>query len=410
MRFIIANSGEIRYVMAMNLGQFFFPKLNLRDENLTKASWLLRFRWFVVISQSITAVVCAFLKLIPFEKFPFFLFLIISLILFNTISTIDKKNLFSQILFDIVQLFLFLYLFSFIKNPLVEIFYLHLVLAVFVLDIWSNLIIYLLIISISAYFYGRVGADHHNVHHFFSHLFTMTLIWMILNWMTSILTKFQKTFYQIQDNKNRMDRLKSIGAMSSGICHELATPLGTIKLKLNKLNRKKEYIEDDIQVAIEAIAQCESSIKKLASSVVKFEHDVESEVDLFQTSKELAKHFKKCEFEIKNNTDIKIKVNEIVLIQTLMDLIDNACFFSIDKKIYINIFEENSSVMWNIENVGPHFSKIILEKLGEPFLTVKENGNGLGLFNAYNFMMASNGSIQLFNLENGVRVNLKFAT
>ena len=402
--------------MTMNLARFFFPKLNLRDENLTKASWLLRFRWFVVISQSITAVFGAIFHLIPFEKFPYFLFLIISLILFNTVATIllkdrqtiDKKNIFIQVLFDVVQLFLFLFLLSFIKNPLVEIFYLHLVLAVFVLDIWNNLIIFLLILCMSAFFYGREGADHHNVHHFFSHLFTMTLIWLILNWMTNILSKFQKTFNQIQDNKNRMDRLKSIGAMSSGICHELATPLGTIKLKLNKLNRKKEFNEEDVDTALLAISQCENSIKKLASSVVNYEQEVESEVDLLHTTKELTKHFKRCEFNIESQVTKKVKVNEIVLIQTLMDLIDNACFFSSDKNVHVEIFEENENIFWKIKNKGPHFNKIILEKLGEPFLTNKQNGNGLGLFNAYNFMLASNGSIILSNTTDGVEVILRF--
>lgn len=389
----------------MNLNQLIFPKINLRNEELTKASWLLRFRWLTVAAETLTVVFCAFIGLIRLDQYPYFLFLIISLILFNTATTlwvkdrqtIDIKYIFFQLAFDIFQIGVFLYLLDFIKNPLIEILYLHLVLAIFVLPIRLNSLFYLLIVLMTSYFYHRTGTDHHNSHHFYSHLFTMTLLWIVLNWMIAILTKFQTTFLRIQDNKNRMDRLKSIGAMSSGICHELATPLGTISLKLNRLSRKKEFNEEDISVALLAVKQCEQSIKFLSKSVASFDSEIESEINLKDFVEELLNNYKNNEFELNIDKELQVKANKIIFAQTLIDLIDNAIYFSKEKKIVISSALDEKNVILEILNTGSQFSKIVMEKFGEPFLSVKDNGNGLGLFNAYNFMLSCNGSLMIEN-------------
>lgn len=391
--------------MEMNINQLIFPKINLRNEELTKASWLLRFRWLTVAAQTLSVVFSATIGLIRLDQYPYFLFLIISLILFNTAATlwvkdrqtIDIKYIFFQLAFDIFQIGVFLYLLDFIKNPLIEILYLHLVLAIFVLPLRLNFLFYFLIVLMTSYFYHRTGTDHHNFHHFYSHLFTMTLLWIVLNWMISILTKFQATFLRIQDNKNRMDRLKSIGAMSSGICHELATPLGTISLKLNRLARKKEFNEDDINVALLAVKQCEQSIKFLSKSVASFDSEIESEINIKDFVSDLLKNYKDILFELKIDDELSVKANKVIFAQTLIDLVDNAIYFSKKEKIVISTILDEKNVSLEILNIGSQFSKIVMEKLGEPFLSVKDNGNGLGLFNAYNFMLSCNGSLTIEN-------------
>jgi signal transduction histidine kinase len=167
----------------------------------------------------------------------------------------------------------------------------------------------------------------------------------------------------------------------------LATPLGTISLKLNRLARKKEFNEEDISIALSAVKQCEQSIKFLSKSVATFDTEIESEINLNDLV-----------------NDCFIKANKIVLAQTLIDLIDNAIYFSKNKLISIKCFETDNFFNLEIANTGSQFSKIVIEKIGEPFLSIKENGNGLGLFNAYNFMLACNGSLTIENRDNDTAV------
>lgn len=399
----------------MNLNEIFTLRANFKDENLAKASWLIKLRWLIILFESLGIFLLAVMGGVSLVHYPYYLLTIIALVIFNTTSSILIKDrnsismnfLLGQITFDLIQIFVVLLLISAHRNPLIELLYLYLVLIVFVLPFLWNTFFFVIILAISAYFYLFFHHDHHNVEHFYSHLFTMLLLWGVLNWLMSILNKYQSTLKQIQENQSRMDRLKSIGAMSSGICHELATPLNTVKLKLNKINRKQSFIPEDIGTSLEAIAQCEDAIKKLANSVSNLETHLEKEIDIDHVLLEIQREYPDFEFKIEKSTNQKIIINEVLFYQTLIDLIDNATEASTDKKIEINLFEKEHQVFLEIINSGPPFSSMVMNKLGEPFLTTKENGTGLGLFNAYNFML-SKGSMKLINLDNKVKVSLRF--
>jgi len=50
----------------------------------------------------------------------------------------------------------------------------------------------------------------------------------------------------------------------------------------------------------------------------------------------------------------------------------------------------------------------IREHLGEPFFTARENGNGLGLFNAFTFAKAMGGRLEISDRsEGGAKISLQ---
>ena len=389
----------------INWAQYFFPPLTNRDESLFKAAWMIRIRWVVILLQIIALVFLGFTNSIVTELYPYFVgiinlslvFTAISILLIKGRTSTSEAFLVFQVIFDLLQMFIFLFLVSFKINPLVEIFYLNLIIAIFSLPlIWNSLhLVFLLFIL---WFFNQDHAtDFHQHHHLYSHFFTMVIIWAIFNWLMSIVRSYQKKFSKIQDYKNRMDRLQSIGAMSSGICHELATPLNTIKLKTNRIARKNEYSPDDLQIIIGQVEKCETAIKKLADSARNLDGPIEELLDLCAINELVLKNFNVDQFELDCSDRVSIVANKAILIQTLYDLINNAIEASGNDKIKITIYQNEERVVWEIINSGAVFPHIVLDKLGEPFLTGKVNGTGLGLFNAYNFMLASNGLIKIQN-------------
>ncbi|MBU5425392.1 hypothetical protein KQI41_03110 [Tissierella pigra] len=74
--------------------------------------------------------------------------------------------------------------------------------------------------------------------------------------------------------------------------------------------------------------------------------------------------------------------------------------------IYTKENDEKKTIL--IENDGDQISESNISKVFDPFFTTKKNGTGLGLFISYNLIKENNGTIEVSNIDNGVRVSLNF--
>ena len=75
-----------------------------------------------------------------------------------------------------------------------------------------------------------------------------------------------------------------------------------------------------------------------------------------------------------------------------------------DHYFFINIKE----FLIIIEDDGKGFKNDILEKIGQPYISKKENGMGLGIFIAKNLIENIGGSIAFNNNKNkGAKVEIK---
>ena len=92
----------------------------------------------------------------------------------------------------------------------------------------------------------------------------------------------------------------------------------------------------------------------------------------------------------------------------LGNIIQNAILYS---KIEIKIFlKVNKSVFTiKIEDDGDGFSRDVLDKLGEPYISKNKKGMGLGIFIAKNLIENMKGNIIFYNSNNnGAVVEINF--
>ena len=77
----------------------------------------------------------------------------------------------------------------------------------------------------------------------------------------------------------------------------------------------------------------------------------------------------------------------------------------------VNIFLEtsNKDILIKILDDGNGFSKDVLDKLGEPYISKNKKGLGLGIFIAKNLIENMKGNIFFYNSENNCAVvEIKF--
>lgn len=415
----LQQNGALKELIPMSntlyqLRKWFFPIGSNLNEHHLRASLIISLRWVILIAEFLIALSYGFRNQISWGKYSIVVVSVMVLVLFNTIVTIrlkEKKHtstlsLAFQLLFDLFQLSIFLKLIMSQANPLVEIFYLPLIVAIITLPLIWNFFFALIVGGHVASFYLSAHADHHNFHHFYSHLFTMLLLWITLNLLMSFIRYFQKRLDSVQNYKQRMDHLKVVGAMTSGFCHQMATPLNTIKLRLDRLNRNQNYSQDDLNSALMALGQCEQALRGLSQLRVDKSNGLIEEVNL--------KDF--CEGLIKNSypeflleIDEKIKYtfcHPQLLTQTLLDLFDNATDDLNKERVVFKVYVNESFIKFEVINHKASLPDIVLAKLGEPFNSTKESGAGLGLFNAFNSALVMGGEFRIFNQNNNVHAIL----
>ncbi|KUO77049.1 MAG: hypothetical protein APF81_01035 [Desulfosporosinus sp. BRH_c37] len=111
--------------------------------------------------------------------------------------------------------------------------------------------------------------------------------------------------------------------------------------------------------------------------------------------------------EINDLPDLSLKSKEIR--QVILNLCRNGLeAMASDGCLLIKTYVENEQVVLSIRDQGKGIKPEILKKLGTPFLTDKENGNGLGLSICYSIAERHKAIIEVDTGPKGTEFYVKF--
>jgi two-component system sensor histidine kinase RegB len=207
---------------------------------------------------------------------------------------------------------------------------------------------------------------------------------------------------------NNQKKITEIGSLSAAAVHELSTPLNTIFLILNDLLKEKILINNknlfkDVALLKSQAERCGDILLSLSKNPhllkdnffenIKIEDLIKLSFEKFNTNKVLNIVFKET------NRDISILYKDEIN-YAFSNIIQNAIQHS-KNKVFITIFKNLNNLSIKISDDGNGFSRDILDKLGEPYITKTKKGMGLGIFIAKNLIENVNGKIHFYNSSNG---------
>ena len=199
-------------------------------------------------------------------------------------------------------------------------------------------------------------------------------------------------------------KMTEVGSLSAAAAHELGTPLNTIFLILNDLLKEKKLIEDknianDIILLKSQAERCKEILQRFSKNPLKLKDKFLEKVkisDLIKINFEKFNKNKKLILHIHpSNSESEIIYKDEIM-YALGNIIQNAIFYSTEN-ITVNLNYLKNIVKINISDDGSGFSKEIIDKLGEPYISKNNQGMGLGIFIAKNLIENMGGNINFYN-------------
>tara|TARA_Y100001958_G_C21210739_1_gene536449 strand:+ start:422 stop:1651 length:1230 start_codon:yes stop_codon:yes gene_type:complete len=199
-------------------------------------------------------------------------------------------------------------------------------------------------------------------------------------------------------------KISEVGSLSAATAHELGTPLNTIFLVLNDLLKEKKLIEDknivkDIILLKSQAERCKEILQRLSKNPLKIKDRFLDKVkitDLIKINFDKFNKDKKLKISKFNVTDEPEIIYKDEIMYALGNIIQNAIFHAkeiVNAELYYN----KMNVKIFIIDDGNGFSKDIIDKLGEPYISKNTEGMGLGIFISKNLIENMGGKLNFFN-------------
>ncbi|MDF2633155.1 MAG: multi-sensor signal transduction histidine kinase [Pelosinus sp.] len=221
---------------------------------------------------------------------------------------------------------------------------------------------------------------------------------------------------EIEKQIARLDRLNIIGEMAAGIAHEVRNPMTTVRGFLQMLAKKEKNSShvSFYNIMIEELDRANGIITEFLSLAknkavnLKFSNlnqIIEAIIPLIQADARISN--KSIVLELSEIPDLLIDEKEIR--QVILNMVRNGLEAMEEKgEVRVRTYCEENLVVMAIADQGSGIKTEILENIGIPFQTTKDNGTGLGLPVCYSIAARHNAKIIVDTGPKGTEFFVKF--
>ncbi len=410
--------------MLETIRSFFDPPISADPAgNRQKIVWIVRLRWLALVAQLLSVVPAVEFRILEPSQFLAFGGVIAALASFNAVTwlalrkerAVRSRQILLQLGADIAALSSLLALTGGGWNPMVPILLVHTVLGAMLLEGQLSLLFFGLLVacllSLQSFPHVPSGLEASLVPRrilFPAQLLVAVVFWITTSWLSRGMTAMQTHFAFLSERKTRIDRLRAVGALAAGLSHEFATPLNTAMLRLRRLARK-EGLQDhpDLKSAAEALDRCEEVLRHMSGAQLRPERLNLDPVNVG----ELVERVCSSVANVHEGAIIHTKIDrrgpqrallpEVAFSQALLNLIDNALQAGKGEPIEVIVRNQTARIDVVVLDRGDGWPDVVRSHLGEPFVTTKPDGVGLGLYYVHSLSEAVGAEFTLEDRAEG---------
>ncbi|RXJ04297.1 GHKL domain-containing protein [Anaerobacillus alkaliphilus] len=242
---------------------------------------------------------------------------------------------------------------------------------------------------------------------FFYHVKFTRILWLKAQ-ENEKMTKEQLS--KTEEKLIQSEKLSMTGQLAAGIAHEIRNPL-TVLSGFVQLLDKDEKNREIMLSEIERINLIVSELLILAKPKEINFHQVHLEETLNEVYVLFKSQFHQQEIQVNlcySEDNFYILGNKNQLKQVFINIFKNA-IEAIESEGFIDVSvkEVDRKIIATIFNNGPKIDDAILNDIGQPFITSKEKGTGLGLMISNKIVSDHGGELHIYNGERiGVTIEI----
>ena len=399
------------------------PLLRLGDGNAAKLAWLVGLRWIALGAQVLSILPALRFELLEPERVPAFLAVVVALALLNAVtagrlrrgSNVSPIELGAQLFADIAALSLLLALSGGAWNPLVPLLFFHAGLSALLLEARVSLAFFWSLVGclalVQAFGHVPPGLENARVSPavlFPAQFLVAGVFWIFTTWLSNTLLALGAQLRARDEERGRIDRLRAVGALAAGLSHEFATPLNTAMLRLERLARKLDLGDDpSLGEAREALLRCGDILRQMAGSQLRPDGlrleagDVGDLVEQVCAGLRAEEPTVPLRFRRERGPALVV-LPAVAFTQAVLNLIENALEESSpEAPVEVDVSVTQDRVVVEVRDHGPGWPALVRAHLGEPFVTTRPSGVGLGLYFAYTLAETVGGRLELDDTPGG---------
>jgi signal transduction histidine kinase len=242
------------------------------------------------------------------------------------------------------------------------------------------------------------------------------LLFPEINIVKDTIQDLQAKKRQSEEEFARLDRLNLVGEMAAGIGHEVRNPMTTVRGYLQMFQKKKEFSDyhEQVHTMIEELDRANCIITEFLSLA----KNKTVEMKCGNLNKVITALFPLLQADaFRAGHEVRIQLDDIPdsifdekeIRQLVLNLVLNGLEAMKHSGIVtIRTYLDNDQLILSIEDSGLGIPAEVMDKLGTPFMTTKEQGTGLGLAVCYRVAHRHGAKIDVKTGPAGTIFTIKF--
>jgi two-component system sensor histidine kinase RegB len=214
---------------------------------------------------------------------------------------------------------------------------------------------------------------------------------------------------EMRERAERDSHVLALGAMAAGAAHELGTPLATMAVVSHELAcdfSDNQEVCEQTAILKHELSRCKEVLSQLSVSAgqlraeggnsITFDRYIHDAVTRWQLMRPQAE----VRLEQRGEGEVPELIADITLTQALYNLLNNAADAA-DRGMVIRFGWDEQQLWLEVHDQGDGFPTYVLEHAGQPEISNKGSGRGLGLFLSFAVVDRLGGKLELCNPDQG---------